>query len=163
MRKTKAEINEEIFRSKGALDLLMCYLGIEHTNNGNMYFYDDDDNIIDMYIDGMKCVYPFTANRIPQKGEIEFNVYFNTKLMLSILEWYFAEHGYIVNIQKITNGRPDTIGHVEIEFMNGVVYKSDVYYKDSLKYIDILMKLERALPMDFQRLRSYDINPVNLR
>ena len=161
MRKTKAEINDEIFRSKGALDLLMCYLGIEYTADGRMYFYDDDDNIVDMYIDGMTCIYPFV--RQAQKGEIDFNPYFNTKLMLNILEWYFAEHSYIVNIQKITNGRPDNIGHVEIEFMNGVIYKSDVYYKDSLKYIDILMKLEGALPMDFQRLRSFDINPVNLR
>ena len=159
MRKTKAEINDEIFRSKGALDLLMCYLGIEYSNDGRMYFYDDDDNLVDMYIDGMRCIYPFA--RPAQRGEIDFNVYFNTKLMLSILEWYFAEHNYIVSIQKITNGKPDNIGHVEIEFMNGVIYKSDVYYKDSLKYIDILMKLEGALPMDFQRLREYDLNHAN--
>ena len=109
MRKTKAEINDEIFRSKGALDLLMCYLGIEYSNDGRMYFYDDDDNLVDMYIDGMRCIYPFV--RPAQRGEIDFNVYFNTKLMLSILEWYFAEHNYIVSIQKITNGKPDNIGH----------------------------------------------------
>ena len=60
-------------------------------------------------------------------------------------------------MQKITNARPDNIGHIEIEFANGVVYKSDAYYKDSLKYIDILMKLEQALPIEFERLRRYDI------
>ena len=162
MRKTKAEINDEIFRAKGALDMLMCHLGLEVNPDGSIFFLNDDDMMVDMYIDGMKCIYPFirTENgelRPIQKGEIEFNPYFNTKLMLNIMEWYFAEHGYLVNMQKITNARPDNIGHIEIEFANGVVYKSDAYYKDSLKYIDIIMKLELALPNEYERLRTYDI------
>ena len=162
MRKTKAEINEEIFRAKGALDMLMCHLGLEvDPNSGSIYFIDEDtDRMVDMYIDGLKCIYPFLRTDEPrpiQRGEIEFNPYFNTKLMLNIVEWYFAEHGYLVTMQKITNARPDNIGHIEIEFANGVVYKSDAYYKDSLKYIDILMKLEQAPPIEFERLRRYDI------
>lgn len=158
MKKTKAEINEENYRAKGALDILMCYLGMEHDSQGNMFIYNDDEDVsLELYINGLKCIYPFVNQEIPiQKNEIEFNVYFNTRLMISILDCYFAEKGYIVNIQKITNARPNTIGHVEIEFANGVVYKSDAYFKDSLKYIDIIMKLEQAPLIEFERLRSYD-------
>ena len=107
MRKTKVEINEETFRAKGALDMLMCHLGLEvNPNSGSIYFIDEDtDTMVDMYIDGLKCIYPFLRTDEPrpiQRGEIEFNPYFNTKLMLNIVEWYFAEHCYLVTMQKIT-------------------------------------------------------------
>ena len=162
MRKTKSEINNEIYRAKGALDMLMCHLGLECGPDGTIYFIDDDDMMVNLYIDGLKCIYPFIRTdgviRPIQKGEIEFNVYFNSKLMMSVLEWYCIERNYLITMQKITNGRPDTIGHIEVEFANGVVYKSDAYYKDSLKFIDILMKLEQAPQIDFERLRSYDFD-----
>ena len=151
------QIDEEIRKSRECVDTLMRFMNIEPYVDGTLYIMDDDmEEVQHIVIDGMFCIYP-DPNREPAKNEIPFDVYNNTRLMSTMLTIFIANKGWGVDMQKITNNRPDRLGHLEILFSNGVTWSSNAYKKDSLKYLDMIMKLQGALPPDFERLKGLDI------
>lgn len=144
-----------------ATDLFMRYVGLEVDSNGYIYYYNDDnDTITQLYLDGMKCVYPKFEVKDP-KLEIALDVYNNPKQCAQILYFYNNNIlGYQIDMMFLTNSKSDTMGRLEVRYINGTVYDSNVYFKDTLKYIDMVMKMEQAVPMDFTRLRELDLRPL---
>ena len=123
-----------------------------------IYYYDEDENVSEkIYIDGFACKYPAFPINDP-KSEIILDVYNNTKICSHLVHYYNKNiMHYDVDISYITNARMDTIGRFEVRYTNGAIISSNVYNKDTLKYIDFIMKMEEAVPMDFDRLRELDI------
>ena len=151
-------MDEEIRKSRECVDTLMRFMNIEIYVDGTLYIMDyDTDEAQHIVIDGMFCIYPF-GDRELARNEILFDVYNNTRLMSTMLAIYISNKGWGIDIQKITNNRPDRLGHLEILFSNGVTWSSNAYRKDSLKYLDMIMKLQGALPPDFERLKGLDID-----
>lgn len=156
MRKKKSEIMEEQRRITETYNILAMYLGLERYVDDTIYCNEDDEEIEHLMINGYYCKYP-SPDAIPGNDEIIFDTYNNTKLMNAVLMWYISKKGWQVEQFLYTNPKPDAVGHLEIKFTNGVVHKSQVYYKDSLKAIDLLLQYEQAAPGDYQRLRGIDI------
>lgn len=155
--KKKVDILEDARRIRVCTDTLIRFMGIEVYVDGSMYIYDDDTcTAQQIIINGMYCIYPNEGYE-PKQNEMIFDVYNNTRLMATMLSIYIANKGWGIDMQKITNNRPDTLGHLEILFSNGVKWTSNAYKKDSLKYLDMIMKLEGALPDNFAQLKGIDL------
>ena len=158
MTKKEKEAMQEFQNMEVAVDLMLRYIGMDVDENGYIYYYDEDENVSEkIYIDGFACKYPEFPINDP-KSEIILDVYNNTKICSHLVHYYNKNiMHYDVDISYITNARMDTIGRFEVRYANGAVISSNVYNKDTLKYIDFIMKMEEAVPMDFDRLRELDI------
>ena len=158
MTKKEREAMQELQNMETAADLMLRYLGMDVDENGFIYYYDEDENVSEkIYIDGFACKYPAFPINDP-KSEIILDVYNNTKICSHLVHYYNKNiMHYDVDISYIINARMDTIGRFEVRYANGAVISSNVYNKDTLKYIDFIMKMEEAVPMDFDRLRELDI------
>ena len=158
MTKKEKEAMQELQNMEVAADLMLRYIGMDVDENGYIYYYDEDENVSEkIYIDGFACNYPAFPINDP-KSEIILDVYNNTKICSHLVHYYNKNiMHYDVDISYITNARMDTIGRFEVRYANGAVISSNVYNKDTLKYIDFIMKMEEAVPMDFDRLRELDI------
>lgn len=158
MTKKEKEAMQELQNMEVAVDLMLRYIGMDVDENGYIYYYDEDENVSEkIYIDGFACKYPAFPINDP-KSEIILDVYNNTKICSHLVHYYNKNiMHYDVDISYITNARMDTIGRFEVRYANGAVISSNVYNKDTLKYIDFIMKMEEAVPMDFDRLRELDI------
>ena len=158
MTKKEKEAMQEFQNMEVAADLMLRYIGMDVDENGYIYYYDEDENVSEkIYIDGFACKYPAFPINDP-KSEIILDVYNNTKICSHLVHYYNKNiMHYDVDISYITNARMDTIGRFEVRYANGAVISSNVYNKDPLKYIDFIMKMEEAVPMDFDRLRELDI------
>lgn len=141
-----------------AADLMLRYLGMDVDEQGFISYFDEDECTDEkIYIDGYACKYPSYPIEDP-KSEMILDVYNNSKICSQLVHYYNKNiMNYDVDMNFLTNGKPDTPGSFKVKYANGVTIASNVYNKDSLKYIDFIMKMEQAVPMDFDRLRELDI------
>ena len=155
---TKAEMEKEEKRKIEASELMMRYLGLEVDEFGYIVTTDDDGEIESrINIAGKLCKHPLYQIDNPKK-EIAMDIYNNLKFCSNLVYFYNKSHNYVVQMMYLTNTKMDTTGRFVIEYGDGNKFASDVYCKDSLKYIDFIMKLENALPQDFKHLRELDID-----
>lgn len=154
-KKTKKELEKEDLCMRRAADTLMRTLSMELYADGSIIRLDEENQTLEhVAIDGNICKYPgYELN----SGEILFDVYTNSKNAFKMLMWYLASKGFMFDTLFLTNNRPDTLGHLEIDFCNGVKYKSHIYKKDSLKYLDMILALEQCYEWDFDDLKGIDI------
>lgn len=161
MRKTKAMIALEHERVIRSIELYMRYLGLEIDNTGTIYYEDEDDMTRSIIrVDGSICKYPDPKYIQDPYIEEMMDVYNTTKNAIKLFYYYINRLGYKIDYIYLTNTRPDTFGTLCIVFANGVKYESNPYLKDSLKYIDMVMQMEQAVPDEFDMLKGIDLDAV---
>lgn len=157
MRKTKAQMALEQKRIEISITLYMRYLGLDILDTGTLVFQDEDtDEYEVLRIDGNLCKYPDPKFIQDPYNETLMDVYTTTKNTIKLFYNYMMRMGYKIEMVYLTNVKTDKWGHLEVMFANGVKYISNDYYKDSLKYIDLIMQLEQAIPDEFAVLREID-------
>ena len=128
MKKTKAEINEENYRAKGALDILMCYLGMEHDSQGNMFIYNDDD-AFDLWKTGLGEAFNGSSDYFVQI-ELHYAADMNLRKpvgMVNRITWKLAvvktgtviDGETVTDITKMSNGQED-LGALTLDLVNHI-------------------------------------------
>ena len=129
--------------------IIMREMGLEIGNNNRIY---DQDTGTELKINGMNIVAPGCY----QKQSMEFNPYNNKKMMSQLF-------GYFLN--KISDeGGPNVIAfyngdnsRIECKTEDNEVISSGSYSKETLRYVDLVMRLNDEDPSDIN-LSKYDIN-----
>jgi len=149
----KRVIDVDVVKMHRALDLFMRYIGLDIYVDGSITYEDDDECVETVLLNGYVCKhidYEVTPN------DISLEVYYNSKNAAKLFLYYMGKLGYGINMMFLTNNKPDTIGRLEVEFANGVKYTSHVYNKDSLKYLDLIMRIENVMEGEFSQLKEID-------
>lgn len=134
--------------------IIMREIGLEVGSCNRIY---DQDTGAQLQIDGMGIVQP---GSYCGHQDVVFDPY-NDKKMMSKLFCYFAqkqadETG--VGVTAFYNvGRGQDM-HVECRLSNNEILKSRPYYRDSLKYTDLIMQMNGDQPED---LSEFDQLPDN--
>ena len=134
--------------------IIMNELGFEPTENG---FIRDQDTGNDIKINGVTLVAPgLGANR--KNKEMEFDPYNNKKMMGQLFGYFLDKVSdesdeEIVSFYDINTNTDKS--KIECKKSDNSTITSGEYKKDSLKYVDIIMRLNgETNPEDY--LREYD-------
>lgn len=150
--------------------LLTQKLNIDIDPTGSMYMncvdFDDEDNaVIPLRFEGkiVKSTFVVGSNIDPDT-EIAFDPYNNTKLLIGLLNLYIEMYYPFEELLtlSISNKHTNKLGIVTLRFRSGLWFESDEYYKDSLKYIDILYRLDGSTPPEFRKIRELDEQDTNI-
>ena len=150
--------------TNSCIALLTQKLNIEIDNEGKMYLcrfdYDDDDNAtIPLRFEGKVVKSTFVVgDNIDLENEIAFDPYNNVKLLIGLIGLYVEEYYPTDELLTlaISNRRPNKLGTASISFRSGTYFDSNEYYKDSLKYIDLLYQMDGSAPPEFRKLKEID-------
>ena len=130
---------------------------------------DDQNHLIDqdtgqpLHFNGKIIKYNHTNINRLAKNEVEFDPLNNTSMANYLCGYYIekmnAEEETDINIYSQSNKDRDTPGIVEAR-QNDMIIKSDTYVKDSLKYIDLINKIDNSI-QDLP-LIGISVNDINL-
>lgn len=143
MNKIDKEINEIIMNEMG-LDI-----GLE----SRIY---DQDTMRPIEINGMKVMAPGVYGG---KQSVEFDPYNSVKQMSYLFGYYtkkFAEENGKEVIASYEINTEDKKGKIECRFDDNETISSEAYYRDSLKYTDMIMKMNGDMNPS-QTIGKYDI------
>lgn len=158
-------------------DLFMQRLGLEKEEATGFIAKEPDNDEGDYYLnlnsqgetlkfDGFRYVtfedYPNYQDR--QDIKI-FDPYNNIKLCSFLFNWYIVNilHYDINNIivVGITNSKMNDLGFAFVKGTdeNGKIWEIDgnPYNRDCIKYLDLIYKIEQALPMEYDKLKEVDM------
>ena len=90
--------------------------------------------------------------------EMAFDPYNNIKLMISLLNMYIEiyEDSDILTLSLSTK-KLNEYGFAELKFEDGRVVRGNEYFRDSLKYMDIIYALDGSAPPEFKRIKELDM------
>lgn len=151
---------EELMMQRNTIEcsnFLMRILGLETDSSGFITRFDDEDNSVSAFVfDGKKCKnlnYP-----INMRTELPFDPYNNVKLCCGVLQYYITNYLHRdTNMLFITNRNMNESGNAAVIFDDGSKVEGNTYNKDTLKYIDMILVLDRAIPLEYNTLRQLDI------
>lgn len=152
----KRNVNEmDTYKMHRALDLFMRYIGLELYVDGSIMYEDDEECMESVKFNGFVCKH---IDYETGPNDISLEVYYNSKNAAKLFLYYMDRLGYRINIMCLTNvgNKPDSIGRLEVEYANGVKYTSHVYKRDSLKYLDLIMRLDNVMEDEFAQLKEID-------
>ena len=96
--------------------------------------------------------------------ELPFDPYNNSKLALSLANFYINEFmGMEALMLGITNKKLNELGYSICKLTSGRVIEGNEYYRDSLKYIDMIYMLDGSAPPEFRALKEIDMENVAYR
>lgn len=138
-------------------NFMMQRLGLEADNFGVLRRIDDEEGeVSELIFEGKKC--KSIKSAINKSVEMVFDPYNNAKFACALLNYYISDYiGSEVNTIILTNQSINESGSCEVQFTNGYTVVSNKYNKDSLKYLDVILQLDRALPPDYAILKGFDI------
>lgn len=149
----------ELQRQKNALfccGLTMRRLNLQVAKDGRLFWVNDDNELTDITFDGKICK-PFGVE-INQRIETHFDLYNNPKLCCGFIQYYLNEFRCIdLNMLYLTNKVSNSAGQACVILPDNRTIKSNMYNKDTLKYIDLLFTLDGALPFELEDLKGLDI------
>lgn len=168
MRKTKKMIEmeqqlEETIMKNSIIcrNLIMQKLGLETNSDGYIVYCDEDSDEYEVLsFDGKKCA----MNLLDDSTELLFDPYNNIKLACSLMYFYiekyygFDKYGEILLLYLSNDTIINKIGHCIIKFIRGFQLEGNDYYRDTLKYIDIIYILDGSSPLEFNTLKGIDVN-----
>jgi len=137
-------------------DQILMELGFEIGQNKRII---DSDTCQPVQMNGKFLIAPgCTGSRITQ----EFDAYTNPKMMEKLFDYFTQKEGNenISAVYHVYDGKDKTTGSVECTIREGSItktIKSESYHADSLKYLDLMRKLNgtndnlNLKDMDYQR------------
>ena len=140
--------------------LLTQKLNLSIDKDGYMIIINEEDGWSSpMKYAGKRLVSTMVGKEIDQSTEMAFDPYNNVKLMISLLNQYieiYMPDQEILSI-SISSKKLNMLGFAEIKFMDGTSYVGNEYYRDSLKYMDIIYMLDGSAPPEFAQLKNIDM------
>jgi hypothetical protein len=121
------------------------------------YLNEDTDELSEFTFDGKKCK-DICSGTVLRKNELPFDPYNNIKLCCGLLQYYInAGLGRDTTMMYLSNKNMNEAGELTVVLEDGTKITGNTYNKDTLKYIDMLLILDRALALDFAMLKGFDI------
>lgn len=139
-------------------NLMMQVLELEYDKMGFIQRYDDvNDELSEFVFEGKKCKYIDAL--IDTRCEMPFDPYNNVKLACGLVQFYINDYiGMDTLMIYLTNKSMNEEGQAVVKFDNGEEIVSNTYCKDSLKYLDLVLKMSDALPPFFSKLKGLDMS-----
>lgn len=184
-RITKKELQkQELYNKTMALNgsifaqLVAQRLGLEKNPiTGFIMINREDDNIDSMgnevfTFDGYKFVFNEDYERYEHDQSVKlFDPYNNIKLIIFLVNWYMVniQHWDVdecVLLMAISNNVMNATGYGFIKFMNEdpVTHSYKIwelrgnnYHRDCIKYLDLIYKMDGAISLEYDKLKSIDI------
>lgn len=167
---------EKIKNAKEFSAFIAQLMGLDVTNDNKLY-HDDTLLNYDGYI-----YLPYTDECV-MKAEMDedtfkiFNPYDNLKLMEYCLRWYLDYEIGIpedrILVLALTNNKMNSEGHCIVKFYkkedgidydentsidtDGTMVEGHDYFRDCLKYADMMMLFSGALPFEYAELRKMEL------
>jgi hypothetical protein len=138
-------------------NFIMQRMGLQVDSSGFIHRYDEEENEISEYtFDGKKC--KSIDSQSVMKNELLFDPYNNVKLCCGLLQYYITQYlGRDTNMIFLSNKNMNEHGTLTVIFDDGTQLIGNAYNKDTLKYLDMILVLDIALPFDFNFLARLDI------
>lgn len=159
----EAEAKEALLtkNTNRCITMLTQKLNLTIDKDGYMVIINDDDGWSSpMKYAGKRLVSTLVGKEIDPAIEMAFDPYNNVKLMISLVnqyvEMYMDEDTDILSL-SISSKKLNTLGFAEIKFMDGTSYAGNEYYRDALKYMDIIYILDGSAPPEFMQLKAIDM------
>lgn len=171
-RITKKMIQEEeererltIINTNKCIGLVMQKMELDVDRFGYIVRNNEEDNeITELNFDGKKCKSTLLNLPIDLELELPFDPYNNSKLALSLANFYINEFmGMEALMLGITNKKLNELGYSICKLTSGRVIEGNEYYRDSLKYIDMIYMLDGSAPPEFRALKEIDMENVAYR
>lgn len=168
---------EKIKKAKEFSAFVSQLMGLDMTEDGHLYH---DEALLNY--DGF-IYFPYTDEYEKVVATDEetfkiFNPYENLKLMEYCFRWFLDYEIGIseerVLVLALSNNKMNSIGHCMIKFYkkepginydentnidtDGTVVEGHDYYRDCLKYADMMMMFSGALPFEYDELRKMELS-----
>lgn len=130
--------------------IIMQEIGLEIGENNRIY---DQDTGVKITINNMDVIAP--GNHC-DKQSIEFDPHNNRKLMSQLFGYFLDKHSEETDIDILAYYNVDDgkNGYIECRMSNNELISSKSYQRDSLKYTDIIMRLNGETNTD--ELEKFD-------
>lgn len=143
------------------IGMIMQKMGLEidtKTGDGSIRRYDEDEEEYTyLTFDGKKCVSTMMNLEIDMDTQLPFDPYGNTKLATSLLTYYISEYlGREILLVAPSNKKPNEEGHLILKFEDGEKIEGNTYFKDTLKYLDMIYILEGSAKPEYTKLKAID-------
>jgi hypothetical protein len=166
--KTKKELKREQkikeiveVNSSICTNLLMQKLGLNEDSTGKVVYIDDETDETEVILySGKEC--KINKDIIDPYSNLLFDPYTNIQLACSMMYWYicknYTQHGDIFLMYLTNDNNLNKLGHCYIKFYDGTIIEGNDYNLDSLKYLDIIYKLDGSASIEFNELKKLDID-----
>lgn len=139
------------------LNIIIGEGGYMYLVNSNM----EDDGVgstIPLILEGKKMKSTMVGLEIDPMTEIAFDPYNNHKIVTGLINLYLETYYPGIDIQSLSlAGRHlNELGNAVLKLTNGQEFKSGNYYKDTLKYLDILYQMDGSAPPEMRVLKEMD-------
>lgn len=130
--------------------IIMQEIGLEVGENNRIY---DQDTGVKITINNMDVIAP---GNYCDKQSIEFDPHNNRKLMSQLFGYFLDKHSEETDIDILAYYNVDDgkNGYIECRMSNNELISSKSYQRDSLKYTDIIMRLNGETNTD--ELEKFD-------
>ena len=152
---------EELFKknTNKCIALVTQKLNIIIGEGGYMYLVNsnmEDEGVgstIPLILDGRKMKSTMVGLEIDPATEIAFDPYNNHKIVTGLINLYLETYYPGIDIQSLSlAGRHlNELGNAVLKLTNG-----SNYYKDTLKYLDILYQMDGSAPPEMRVLKEMD-------
>ena len=157
-------------------NLLINRLGLEEDeDSGFLYwseFIDKTTNLpINFICNGIRYI-KFNS-KFEYKAELDsdnikiFDPYNNISLMIYCLESFMVNyHNIDINNEVMSiatsNSKMNRLGYGFISYFNKEELDGNVYYRDCIKYMDLILKIDDSLHIEYEQLKRLDMKPFDL-
>ena len=119
---------------------------------------DGVGSTIPLILEGKKMKSTMVGLEIDPVTEIAFDPYNNHKIVTGLINLYLETYYPGIDIQSLSlAGRHlNELGNAVLKLTNGQEFKSSNYYKDTLKYLDILYQMDGSAPPEMRVLKEMD-------
>lgn len=152
--------------SKTINNILIQKIGLELDENSHLV---DQDTGQPLHFNGKAIKYNYTNINRLAKNEVEFDPLNNTSMANYLCGYYIEkmnnEGETDISIYSQSNKDRDTLGNVEAR-QGDTVIKSDSFVKDSLKFIDLIDKVDSSsqdLPLMGVQINNVDLHKLDIK
>lgn len=169
-RITKKQIEEENKKqlrlqknTNACIGMIMQKLELNVDKYGHIQRFDEEDGeYTALTFDGKRCKSTLIPNIIIDPDiELAFDPYNNIKLAISLLTYYIAEFiGKEILVMGPTNKKLNERGKLILKLVSGQsseIHEGHEYFRDALKYIDMIYLLDGSAPPEFTAISELDI------